>query len=335
MDFSALVLRNDGGHDRPTAKIETLSISDLPDQGDTLVRIRFSSLNYKDGLAVTGKGKIVRADYPFVPGIDLVGEVVSSSTGSLAAGTSVIGTGWGIGENWWGGYGRYQLLDHKWLVELPPSMGPRTAMLAGTAGLTAMLSVMQIEELGPAPGDGRILVTGASGGVGSLSVFFLSRLGYEVVASTGKLDQHEYLKGLGAKEVVDRNVLSAGAARPLDSARWAGAVDSVGGTTLEAVLSQTGRHGVVASCGLAGGASLSTTVFPFILRGVTLAGIDSNTCPNPTRMVAWRRISEMLADEAAASMLRVVGLDQVTEMSEQITSGKVKGRIVVDVNEGS
>ena len=330
--IAAFVLSDDPAHSTGAGAIEYLSPSELPRQGDTLVRIHYSSLNYKDGLAVTGKGKIVRGEYPFVPGIDLVGEVVESTSGRYQPGDLVIGTGWGIGENHWGGYAQMQWLQADWLVALPPSLTKRKAMVAGTAGLTAMLSILELTSRGRGPADGPIVVTGATGGVGSLSVFFLSRIGFEVIASTGKSSEHEYLRALGASSVMHRDELSVGAARPLDTARWSGAIDSVGGTTLEALLSATERHGVVAACGLAGGAMFSTSVFPFILRGVSLVGIDSNTCTHKKRVEAWGRIAELLDDESADRISEVQSLDAIPIASEAITAGRVRGRIVIDVN---
>ena len=329
MTFPALVLERDPQTNDDPWRIANLSTSDLPVQGESLVRILYSSLNYKDGLAVSGKGKIVRGAFPFVPGIDLVGEVVQSTGSRFGPGTIVIGTGWGIGENHWGGYSSFQYLKDDWLVELPKSLDPFRAMVAGTAGLTAMLSVMEIEER--APDSGAVVVTGASGGVGSLSVAFLAKQGYEVVASTGKSDATGYLIELGAAEVIDRHDLSAGAARPLDSAEYVGAVDSVGGTTLEKILSVTGRHGVIALCGLAGGAAFSSTVFPFILRGVSLVGIDSNTCPASRRESAWDRIGDMLDSSLADRIARVEPLGELPRLADEIVSGRVTGRVVIDI----
>jgi acrylyl-CoA reductase (NADPH) len=330
--IAAFVLSNDPTVAPATQGVKRLSRQDLPRQGDTLVRVRYSSLNYKDGLAVTGKGKVIRGRYPFVPGIDLVGDVVETDSRDLQPGASVVGTGWGLGETYWGGYSQMQWVDASWLVELPSSLSPLRAMVAGTAGLTAMLAVLELQSRDRTPNDGPIVVTGATGGVGSLSVLFLSRLGYEVIASTGKTSEHDYLRALGAATIVNRDELGAGASRPLDSAKWSGAVDSVGGTTLEALLSGMTRHGVIASCGLAGGANFSTTVFPFILRGVSLIGIDSNTCPNSKRVEAWEQIS-LLLDDAIAELVAIVEpLDRIPDICRQITSGRVTGRIVVDVN---
>lgn len=328
--FNALVLDEAG--DRLAAAVRSLTTSDLP-EGDVLVAVQYSSLNYKDGLAVTGKGKIIRGSYPFVPGIDLVGTVVASQSPQFAEGDVVVGTGWGLGELHWGGYSQQQRLRSDWLVPLPAGLSPKAAMVVGTAGLTAMLSVLALEAHGIGPDRGEVVVTGASGGVGSMAVALLGALGYTVVASTGSAAAHDYLRGLGAARVIDREELGRGPARPMDSARWAGAVDAVGGETLAAILSQLDRHGCVAACGLAGGASLQTTVFPFILRGVSLLGIDSNTCPNDLRRTAWERIAGTLSAETLDRMTAgVISLGEVPEASERILRGGVQGRLVVDVN---
>src|SRR5690606_6522538 len=249
--FKALVLDDAGG--RPSAAVRTLAPGDLP-EGDVTLSVLYSSLNYKDGLAVTGKGKIIRGGYPFVPGIDLVGTVEASASPAFRAGDVVIGTGWGLGENHWGGYAQRQRVRADWLVPLPEGLAPRDAMVAGTAGLTAMLAVMALEAHGAAPGGGEVVVTGASGGVGSMAVALLARAGFTVVASTGRRDAHDYLRALGAAALLDRDELGRGPQRPMDSARWAGAVDTVGGATLAAVISQLQRHASVAACGLVGGA---------------------------------------------------------------------------------
>lgn len=326
----ALVL--DRMNDTVEASVREVSEDRLP-AGDVLVDVLYSSLNYKDALAVTGKGKVVRGSYPFVPGIDLVGRVRASGSDGYRTGELVLGTGWGIGESRWGGYSSVQRVDASQLLPLPEEMRPDTAMTAGTAGLTAMLSVMRLESLGVSPGRGRVLVTGASGGVGSFAVAILSRAGYRVDASTGSSDAHAYLERLGADRIIVRNELSAGAVRPLDTATWTGAVDVVGGRTLEAVLSRLDRHGAVAACGLAGGAELNATVFPFILRGVSLLGIDSNTCPADVRRSAWRRIADHTTDELVGDIrTATIGLDQIPAYSERLLSGKIRGRVVVDVN---
>lgn len=311
--------------------IKNLEADELP-SGDTLVEVLYSSLNFKDGLAVTGRGKIIRAPYPFVPGIDLAGRVLQSDTDGLRAGDLVVGTGWGLGEMHWGGYSELQRLDGSRLVRIPEPLDPRTAMVVGTAGLTAMLSVMALEEHGAAPRDGEIVVTGSSGGVGSMAVALLSAAGYEVVASTGSNKAHEFLRQLGAARIIHRDELAQGARRPMDSARWAGAVDVVGGSTLAAVISQLRLHASVAACGLAGGHELHTTVYPFILRGVNLLGIDSNTCPHDRRVEAWGRIAQLLRrDVLDYIQSEMITLEQIPEYSERILDGRIQGRIVVDV----
>ncbi|MBT8399871.1 MAG: oxidoreductase [Rhodothermia bacterium] len=324
----ALVVREK--HGAAVAEVEHLSTAATPNRGDITVRVLYSSLNYKDALAITGKGKIIRGDYPFVPGIDLVGEVVNSEAGRYAAGDRVVATGWGIGEEHWGGFSEFARLRSEWLVPLPVGLRPAHAMGIGTAGFTAMLAVMSIEEAGVGPESGEVVVTGATGGVGSYAVHLLSRRGYQVVASTGK-DAVEYLSGLGAARVIERDVLASGAERPLDSGIWAGAVDSVGGKTLEAILSQTRRHGLVAACGLAGGAELSTTVFPFILRGVTLAGIDSNTCPYDRRRKAWERLSREVDGAVIDEMTETIELDDLGSASQTLLAGNITGRRIVRV----
>jgi len=302
-----------------------------PNEGDVLLRVLFSSLNYKDALAVTGRGKIIRGAFPFVPGIDLVAEVTASDAPSYREGDLVIGTGWGLGEDHWGGYAQVLRVRSAWLVPLPEGLSPRDAMGIGTAGFTAMLSVMALEEHGVSPTKGEVVVTGATGGVGSLSVALLAQRGFHVVASTGKAEAGPYLQSLGAARIIPREDLGQGARRPLEATRWAGGIDSVGGATLEALLSQTGRHGAVAACGLAGAASLNTTVFPFILRGVNLLGIDSNTCPQDRRREAWANLAKELSPALLDSIVQVVPLQAVPSWSEQLLGGKVTGRIVVDV----
>lgn len=330
MTFNALLLEQQD--QQPRASVQALSEADLP-EGEVLVAVQYSSLNYKDGLAVTGKGKIVRAPYPFIPGIDLVGTVAASRVAGLREGDAVIGTGWGLGETRWGGYTQRQRVPADTLVLLPEGLSAQAAMVIGTGGLTAMLSVMALEAHGAAPNKGDVVVTGASGGVGSMAVALLARLGYPVVASTGSQAAHGYLKALGADRLLPREDLGSGPGRPLDSARWAGAVDTVGGDTLAAIISQLDRHASVAACGLAGGPHLNTSVFPFILRGANLLGIDSNTCPNETRVTAWRRLADLLpADVLDRMTAGVIPLSEVPARSEAILQGAVQGRLVVDVN---
>lgn len=326
----ALFLRKAGSEVRP--RVEAIE-QDLPAQGDVLVSILFSGLNYKDALAVTGRGKIIRGEYPFIPGIDLVGEVVSSDHAKFVKGDLVIGTGWGLGESHWGGYSELARVSGEWLVPLPSGLSPEDSMVVGTAGLTAMLSLMELGQCGRATSDLEVVVTGASGGVGSMAVALLAASGFSVAASTGSPTAHDYLRRLGATRIIEREELGRGPSRPLDSARWSGAVDTVGGATLAAILSQMDRHGSVASCGLAGGHTLETTVFPFILRGVRLLGIDSNTCPITKRLTAWDRIGDLLSRNVLKQIkAATISLEEIPEFSERLLEGKIHGRIVVDVS---
>ena len=328
--FNALLVRKSDS--RQTTGIESVSENDLPPAGAS-IRVLYSSLNYKDALAVTGRGKIIRGDFPFVPGIDLAGEIVSSDSDLYHAGDLVIATGWGLGEDHWGGFAQRANLHADHLVRMPAGMTPFTAMALGTAGFTAMLSVMAVEEHGVKPEDGEIVVTGATGGVGSIAVLLLSRLGYHVVASTGKSEAGDYLKGLGATRIIARDELGKGPERPLDAGKWAGGIDSVGGDTLAALLSQTKRHSSIAACGLAGGANLNTTVFPFILRGVNLLGIDSNTCPTDRRTAAWQRLANAAPVDVLKQITKTIPLTAVPDYSEKLLTGQIKGRIVVNPNE--
>lgn len=326
----ALFLRETNGDVH--ARVDEIDRMALPD-GDTLVAISHSGLNYKDALAITGRGKIIRGDYPFIPGIDFVGEVVDSKSRSFVPGDPVIGTGWGLGETHWGGYSQFQTVEGEWLVLLPEMLSRENAMVVGTAGLTAMLSVMALEDAGLNPSHGEVIVTGASGGVGSLAVALLSASGYAVVASTGSTSAHEYLRDLGAARIIDRGELAAGPARPMDSARWAGSIDVVGGSTLAAIISQLDRHGSVAACGLAGGHEVHTTVYPFILRGVNLLGIDSNTCPIRRRVEAWDRIARLLSPEVLSRIKAdTITMEEIPAYSERILAGGITGRVVVDVH---
>jgi acrylyl-CoA reductase (NADPH) len=325
--FRALVL--DQQDDAVTATIQELPTDALP-EGDVLVAIAYSSLNYKDGLAVTGQGRIVRS-YPFVPGIDMAGTVVESQSPAFRPGDQVVLTGWGVGERHWGGYAQLARVRGEWLVPLPPGMDPKQAMGIGTAGFTAMLCVMALEERGLAPGGRPVVVTGASGGVGSIAVALLARLGYHVVASTGRAELHAYLTDLGAREIIGREAL-ASPGKPLESERWGGAVDTVGGDTLAGLLRAMAYGTSVAACGLAGGSALNTTVFPFILRGVSLLGIDSVMCPQERRRAAWARLARDLPRNALERIVQVAPLAEVPALSRQILAGQVRGRIVIDVN---
>jgi acrylyl-CoA reductase (NADPH) len=325
--FTALVLDQEDGAVRAT--IQDLPTDALP-PGDVLVSVAYSSLNYKDGLAVTGRGKVVRA-YPMVPGIDLAGTVQESQSSLWKPGDQVIGTGWGMGERHWGGYAQLARVNADWLVPLPEGLTLEQAMALGTAGFTAMLSVMALEEHGLAPGDREVVVTGATGGVGSLAIAILANLGYNVVGSTGKAGLEDYLKSLGAREILDRSVLSAPSDRPLESARWGGAVDTVGGDTLAGLLRTMAQGTAIAVCGNAGGNELHTTVLPFILRGVSVLGIDSNYCPVERRRAAWDRLARDLPREALQRMVQRATLRDVPALSQGILKGELQGRVVVDL----
>jgi putative quinone oxidoreductase, YhdH/YhfP family len=332
--FSALVL--DRTDDDVAAQVQTLEAPDLPDAGPDEVRldVLYSSLNYKDGLAVTGRGQVIRGDYPIVPGIDLVGRVRGSDHDAFDEGDCVIGTGWQLGEVDWGGYTQRAKVDGDKLVPLPDGLSPAQAMTIGTAGFTAMLSVMALDEHGVTPAEGAVVVTGASGGAGSFAVALLEALGYEVAASTGSPEAHEHLRALGADRIVDRREFEDGPTRSMESGAWAGAVDAVGGDTLATLIAQLQRHGSVASFGNAGGHHLHTTVLPFILRGVNLLGIDSNTCPNDRRRAAWGRLADLLsADHFDRIHARTIPLDGIPAASREILDGEVQGRILVDVQE--
>jgi len=323
--FTALVLREtDHG---PVGALEQLTDADLPD-GDVTIDVDYSSLNYKDGMALSGKGRIVRS-YPMVPGIDLAGSVVASDSPDFAVGDAVISTGWGVGERFWGGYTQRQRVRSEWLVKRPEGMSALTAMSIGTAGLTAMLCVMAIEDARVQPADGPVLVTGAAGGVGSVAVALLAGLGFEVTAVTGRPETQAYLAGLGATAFLTREEMTE-PARPLESEQWVGAVDTVGSTMLAKVLAQMKYGGAVAACGLAGGADLPTTVMPFILRSVRLQGVESVMTPTPVRDVAWARLGRDLPADTIDSMTEIVPLSQLLERGPSILDGQVRGRWVVD-----
>ncbi|MDO5684043.1 MAG: MDR family oxidoreductase [Propionibacteriaceae bacterium] len=310
------------------AQLVDLTDADLP-EGDVTVEVAYSSLNYKDGLAVTGKGQIARA-WPMVCGIDLAGTVTASDSPDWRVGDEVVLTGAGLSETHPGGYTTRQRVDSRWLVALPAGLTLQQTMAIGTAGLTAMLAVLALEDAGVRPESGPVLVTGAGGGVGSVAVAVLAGLGYQVAAATGRTETHDHLRGLGATEIVARAEL-AEPGRPLGSERWAGAVDTVGSTTLATVLSQIQRGGAVAACGLAGGHDLPTTVMPFILRGVSLLGIDSVFCPMPRRQQAWQRLAHDLPAATLASMTEVHAFADIPALAEQILAGQVRGRVVIAV----
>ncbi|MBT9496177.1 MAG: oxidoreductase [Zoogloea sp.] len=325
--FKAILIEKDNAGYR--AGLTEMDDARLPD-GDVTVRVAYSSLNYKDGLAITGKGPVVRS-FPMVPGIDLVGTVEASSHAAYQAGDTVVLNGWGVGEVHWGGLAQRARLKGDWLVPLPAAFTPRQAMAIGTAGYTAMLCVLALERHGVTPDKGEILVTGAAGGVGSVALALLARLGYTVVASTGRAAEADYLKSLGAAEIIDRNLLSV-PGKPLARERWAGAVDTVGSHTLANVCAAMKYRGVVAACGLAQGADLPATVMPFILRGVTLAGVDSVYCPRPDRLEAWQRLARDLDPAVLESLTTEIGLDEAVAVATELMAGQVRGRVVVDVN---
>lgn len=324
--FMALRMLKDEAGVRP--EVQTLPLSALP-EGDTLIRVQYSSLNYKDGLALAGRPGILKA-YPMTPGIDLVGEVLSCDTGQFAPGQTVILTGYGTGERQDGGYAELARARAAHLVPLPAGTSPQWAMSVGTAGFTAMLAVMALEDHGVTPERGEVLVTGAAGGVGSTAVSLLATAGFTVVASTGRPAEEAYLRDLGAAHIIHRDELSS-LKRPLEKERWAGVVDNVGGSTLAGAIASTRTHGTVAACGNAGGIDLPATVFPFILRGVTLAGIDSNTCPMPRRTAAWERLARDLPEDKLRGVTRVRDLRELPALAEEILAGQVRGRTVIRV----
>lgn len=325
--FKALVLDERDG--QVTSTIQTLGHEALP-EGDTLVRVAYSGLNYKDGLALAGKNKVVRF-YPMVPGIDFSGTVEASSSSQFQPGDRVALTGWGVGERHWGGYAQYARVKSEWLVPLPESIDLQEAMAIGTAGVTAMLCVAALEEHGMKPDGREVIVTGASGGVGSMAVAILATLGYTVVAESGKADRHDYLKSLGAHEILDRSTLEP-AGSPLATARWGGAVDTVGGAMLAGVLRTLAYGASVAACGNAGGFDLHTTILPFILRGVNLLGIDSLPVPQARRIVIWDRLARDLPKSALQRSMRIVSLEEARPLADEILAGRTSGHIVVDVN---
>jgi acrylyl-CoA reductase (NADPH) len=312
---------------------QTVRLTDFDDKnlmdGDVTVHVEYSTVNYKDGLAVTGNAPVVRR-FPMIAGVDFAGTVETSSNPHWKPGDQVILNGWGLGETHLGAYAEKARVKGDWLVRLPPGLSARDAMAIGTAGYTAMLAVMALERAGLDPARGPIVVTGAAGGVGSVAIALLAKLGYAVIASTGRPEEASYLKGLGAGEIIERKELS-GAPRPLAKERWAGGIDSVGSTTLANVLSMTRYGGAVAACGLAGGMDLPTSVAPFILRGISLLGIDSVMCPLPLRQEAWRRLETDLDRSKIAAMTSEIGLEDVVRAGRRIVEGQVRGRLVVKI----
>jgi acrylyl-CoA reductase (NADPH) len=325
--FRALVLHEEGGKVVP--RIEAVDEARLP-AGEVTVAVECSTLNYKDGMILQGLGRLVR-NYPHIPGIDFAGTVERSESPEFRPGDAVILTGWRVGEVQWGGYAEKARVPASHLVRRPDGLSARQAMAIGTAGFTAMLAVIALERHGLKPGSGDVLTTGAAGGVGSVAVVLLSQLGHRVIASTGRPEQRDYLSGLGAADLIDRASLAAKPSRPLDSERWAGAVDAVGGTTLATILSQLKYRASVAACGLAGGTDLPATVIPFLLRGVNLLGIDSVMCPREERIEAWRRLARDLPLDKLERMTETVPLSSLPELASKISRGQIRGRIVVDV----
>ena len=326
--FKALILEDAGG--TITASVRELEDSKLPPENVT-VAVEYTTVNYKDGLVINGGGGLVKR-WPHVPGIDFSGSVLKSEHPAYRPGDKVVLTGWRVGETQWGGCAQKASVNGDYLIPLPPRLSARQAMAIGTAGLTAMLAVMALESHGLVPGMGEVLVTGAAGGVGSVATSILSKRGHCVVASTGRADAQEYLKNLGATTVIDRSPFAEIAKRPLESERWAGCVDSVGGNTLARVLGQMKYGCSVAAVGLAGGSKLEHTVIPFLLRGVNLLGIDSVMCPTPRRTQAWARLSADLPLERLESLTQDAVLADVPRIARDILKGQIRGRVVVDVN---
>src|SRR5712691_3533210 len=325
--FRALVLHEENGTIVP--RIEAVDEERLP-PGEVTVAVECSTLNYKDGMILQGIGRLVRR-YPHIAGIDFAGTVARSDSPDFKPGDPVILTGWRVGEAQWGGYAEKARVKASYLVRRPEGLDARQAMAIGTAGFTAMLAVIALERHGLRPGSGDVLVTGAAGGVGSVAVSLLSRLGHWVVASTGRAELLGYLTELGAAELIDRATLAANPSRPLDSERWSGAVDAVGGTTLATILTQLKYRASVAACGLAGGSDLAATVIPFLLRGVSLLGIDSVMCPREERIEAWQRLVRDLPLDHLEQMTQTVPLSALSELAPKILKGEIRGRTVVDV----
>ena len=327
--FKALIVDQKDGDTQ--AAVQTLDVDALP-AGDVSVSVAYSSLNYKDGLAVTGKARVLRS-FPMVPGIDLSGTVVASDAPKFKPGDEVLLTGYEIGEKHWGGFTQMTRVRSEWLVPLPKGLNLKRAMILGTAGLTAMLSVLALEAHGLTPNNQRpVVVTGAAGGVGGLAVAILAQLGYQVVASTGRAEAHDYLLTLGAHTIIDRGVLASPSERLLESERWAGAVDVVGGATLAGLLRAMARDGSIALSGNTGGVQLNANVLPFILRGVNLLGIDSNLCPYDRRTEAWNRLAKVLPLEILDLMAHDATLDDVPGLAREILQGNIRGRVVIKLD---
>ena len=328
--FNALVVNKDEESGKTSAAVEQISTDQLP-EGNVVVDVEYSTVNYKDGLCIGPGGGLVR-EYPHVPGIDFAGTIESSDDPRYSAGDSVVLTGWRVGEVHWGGYAQKARVNADWLVPLPSGLSSRQAMAVGTAGFTAMLAVMALEDHGLKPNQGPVLVTGAAGGVGSVATAILANLGYEVAAVTGRPETEEYLRALGATQIVPREEINETVKRPLERETWAGCVDAVGGDVLARVLGQMKYGGSVSAVGLAGGAGLPTTVIPFLLRGVNLLGIDSVMQPYDNRLRAWERIAKDLLMDKLEAMIHPATLSDLPALGKDILKGQVKGRVVVDVN---
>ena len=326
--FNALVLNKEEDQ-KATGNVQTINLSDLP-EGDVLVQVKYSTLNYKDSLALTSSSQIIK-NFPMVPGIDFSGEIEESLNEKFKVGDKVVLNGYGVGEKYWGGMSQKAKVKGDWLVKLPEKLSLKQAMAIGTAGYTAMLCVIALEKNGVTPEDGEILVTGATGGVGSIAITLLTKLGYHVVASSGRPEHSNYLKLLGAKRIIDREELSQ-KGRPLAKENWAGAIDSVGSYTLANVCAATKYKGTVVACGLAQGFDLPATVMPFILRGVSLVGVDSVYCPLKERVQAWGRLATDLNLDHLEKMTSVIPIQDVMIASKNMIEGKSYGRIVIDVN---
>ena len=328
--FRALMLNADDDG-KVSAALTDLTTNDLPEGGDVLIAVEYSTINYKDGLVINGLGKLVR-DYPHIPGVDLAGEVLESNDNRYKPGDKVVATGWRMGEIWWGGHAQRARIKADWLVPLPDGMTTRQVMAMGTAGLTAGLSIMALENQGVTPDQGDVLVTGAAGGVGSVAVTMLAKRGYSVAAVTGRPETADYLMGLGASKIIPREELSEPTTRPMESATWAGCIDNVGGSTLSRVIGQMAYGSTIASLGNAGGIKIETNVLPFILRGVNLLGIDSVMQPYENRVNAWQNIAQWMDMAKLDAMVTETNLDGVIDYASAILKGQVKGRILVNPN---
>jgi len=329
MDFSALMVDKDEDG-KTSCAIRSLTLDELP-QGDVTVKVDYSTINYKDGLCLGPGGGLVR-NYPHIPGIDFAGTVVDSSSPDFLENDQVVLTGWRVGETWWGGYSQFARVKSDWLVKLPSSLDTYHAMAVGTAGLTSMLAINALEKQGLNKHEGPVLVTGASGGVGSIAVLLLSEMGYQVAAVTGRKESEDYLRDLGATEIIPRDELNETTKRPLEKETWNGCVDAVGGTMLARILGQMKYGGSIAAVGLAGGSNLPATVIPFLLRGVNLLGIDSVMQPIEARVNAWNRIEQNLNRSKLNKVTSTKSLSDLSDLGKEILKGQVRGRIVIDVN---